>query len=285
MTTHVIQTWAYVGKLLDLWMYLDYAMSGMNDPALKAVVLSRWMEGIPEMLRDEQYVDKAAVTPEVFEQFVSGAEERIRAGYVKKLEDSQRTVLNLHLVMMCTTLELYFEHVFMILFRAQRGTLLALSSDKTITLKEFMDSGSYEKVDELFVSRTTDRILRAGTKEVLRSFAKIGIETSTIFSWSTFNEKIKEQFATWNDANLHSVFEERHSIVHDNVMPISNVGDLRMRRVFFQNIVLNIGRQCWKKFHSHGVILDMHDDLRKAIAASGGDPNTYPPPPKGDALL
>jgi hypothetical protein len=131
-----------------------------------------------------------------------------------------------------------------------------------------------------FVQKTTDHIIREGSKEVLKAFDTIGIETVDVFSWKDFTEEVQLRFADWNDVKLYDIFQERHSIVHDNATPLQSIEDLLLRKDFFTKIMLNISLKTWHKFHEYGVILDAHEHMRAAIKASGGDPSTYPPPPK-----
>ena len=92
-------------------------------------------------------------------------------------------------------------------------------------------------------------------------------------------EEVQVRFAGWDGKKLNSIFEERHSVVHNNTIPLRSIEELLLRKDFFTKIILNISMLAWHKFYKYGVILDSHDKIRTAIKASGGDPTTYPPPP------
>jgi hypothetical protein len=117
-------------------------------------------------------------------------------------------------------------------------------------------------------------------REILKAFDTIGIETSRVFSWVDFTEEVQLKFAHWNDQKLVEIFDERHSIVHDNAMLLQSIEQLLLRQDFFTKLILNIGIQTWRKFHRYGVILEQHELVRRQIKTSGGDPTSYPPPPK-----
>ncbi|MGB2770240.1 MAG: hypothetical protein WBC88_10990, partial [Candidatus Zixiibacteriota bacterium] len=68
--------------------------------------------------------------------------------------------------------------------------------------------------------------------------------------------------------------------VHDNAMPLQSVEQLLLRQEFFTKIILNLSIKTWHKFYKYGVILEHHELVRRQIRASGGDPTSYPPPPK-----
>jgi len=129
-----------------------------------------------------------------------------------------------------------------------------------------------------FKNKYIEHITRQGTKEILNAFNLIGIKTDSLFSWSNFTDEIQKQFASWDEKILIKIFNERHSIVHDNLYPINNVQELFIRKDFFKNIILNLSVETWHKFYKYSVILDSHEHIRNAIKASGGNPDSYPPP-------
>ena len=278
--THVIETISFIGKLSDVYLFLDYALNAMDDPLVQKKALSKWMKGVPEMLRDERLLNKAAFPEKEFEGLVLRAEEGMKESYIKKFNESKKVVLNLSLVVMCTVMELFFEHVFNLICKANSRALLCLSKDKNITLEQFLTYATYDAALNEFIQKTTDHIIREGTKEVLKAFNNIGMKTAEIFSWDMFTEDVQIHFADWKDAKLFDIFQERHSIVHNNAMPIQSIEDLLLRQEFFTKIILNISVQTWHKFYKYGVILDYHEQIRRSIKAKGGDPSSYPLPPK-----
>ena len=280
MKTRVIETMLFVSKLSDVYLFLDYALNAMDEPIVKKKSLTKWMGGIADLVRDARFIKKGVLSEKEFEAYALRAEEGIKESYVRKFNDSKKTVLNLSLVMMCTVLELFFEHVFAVIFKANSQTLLSLSKDKNITVEQFLKHSTYDDVLDRFMQKSTDHIIRQGTKEILKAFDSIGIKTNRVFSWSHFTEEVQLKFADWNSEKLCEIFAERHSIVHDNAMPLRSLEELLLRQDFFTKIILNISIQTWNKFYKYAVILDFHDQMRKSIKASGGDPTSYPPPPK-----
>lgn len=280
MQTHVIETFLYTGKLSDVYLFLDYALNAMEEPTVRQKALLKWMNGVPDLVRDERFVNKTALSEKDFETFAQQVEESFKESYLKKFNESKITVLNLSLVMMCTVLELFFEHVLSLILRANPKTLLTLSKDKNISVEQFLKKTTYDDVLNEFIEKTTDHIIRQGTIDTLKAFDSIGIKTSNVFSWANFTEEVQLGFAGWDEKKLNDIFHERHSIVHDNAIPLHSVDDLLLRKDFFTKIILNVSIQAWHKFYKYGIILDAHEQMRMAIKASGGDPTSYPPPPK-----
>lgn len=279
MKTYIVEAFTFTGKLSDVYLFLDYALNAMEEPTVQQKSLSKWMNGVPELVRDERFLNKTTFSEKDLEAFALRAEEAFKESYLRKFNESTVTVLNLSLVMICTVLELFFEHVLSLIFRANSRTLLTLSKDKNISVEQFLKSSTYDDVLSEFIKKTTDHIMRQGTMDILKAFDNIGMKTNEIFSWANFTEEVQVRFAGWDGKKLNSIFEERHSIVHNNAIPLRSIEELLLRKDFFTKIIINISMLAWHKFYKYGVILDSHDKIRTAIKASGGDPTTYPPPP------
>lgn len=278
MKTYIVEAFTFTGKLSDVYLFLDYALNAMKEPTVQQKSLSKWMNGVPELVREERFLNKTAFSEKDLEAFALRAEEAFKESYLRKFNESTVTVLNLSLVMICTVLELFFEHILSLIFRANSRTLLTLSKDKNISVEQFIKSSTYDDVLSEFIKKTTDHVMRQGTMDILKAFDNIGMKTNEIFSWANFTEEVQVRFAGWDGKKLNSIFEERHSVVHNNTIPLRSIEELLLRKDFFTKIILNISMLAWHKFYKYGVILDSHDKIRTAIKASGGDPTTYPPP-------
>ena len=257
----------------------------MEYPDVKRRSLQKWMNGIPSLVRDERFINKA-LPKEQLEKFALKAEEQIKESYLNKFNNSNKIILNMSLVMICTVMEMFFEHIFLTIMNANPQTLLTLSKDRNITLEQLLKFNDYDKVLDHFKEKYIEHITRQGTKEILNAFDSVGIKTNSLFSWSDFTDEVQKQFASWNDKTLIDIFNERHSIVHDNLYPINDIQEFVLRKDFFTKIILNLSVETWHKFYKYGVILDSHELIRNAVKAEGGDPNSYPPPPRiGEGVL
>lgn len=80
--THVIETISFIGKLSDVYLFLDYALNAMDDPLVKKSALAKWMRGVPEMVRDEKLIKKGTFSEKEFEAFVLRAEQGMKESYI-----------------------------------------------------------------------------------------------------------------------------------------------------------------------------------------------------------
>lgn len=278
MKTHVVKTFEYIGKFSDICLFLDYSLNAMEYPDVKRRSLQKWMNGIPDLVRNERFINKD-LPKEQLEKFALKAEEQIKESYLKKFNDCNKIILNMSLVMICTVMEMFFEHIFLIIMNANPQTLLTLSKDRNITLEQVLKFNDYDKILDHFKEKYVEYITRQGTKEILNAFDSVGIKTNSIFSWSNCTDEVQKQFASWNDKKLIDIFNERHSIVHDNHYPINNVQEFILRNDFFKIIIGKLSIEIRYKFYKYGVILDSDEIMRNAIKASGGDPDSYSPLP------
>jgi hypothetical protein len=269
----------YIGKLSDISLFLDFAAGSMQDADVKARALGKWMSGIDDFFMDDRFF-KQSVTQEQRQEFIAKRVQAIRDSYLKKFDDGGRIVLNMGLVMSCTILELFFEHVFFTLLDANPKTLLSLSEEKTITLQQLVQASTLNDAIQSIKEKSVDQIIRKGTKTILDKLDFIGIKTAAIFSWEHFKEDVKVRFQSWDENKLIDIFNERHAIVHDNSYSINNMDEYLLRKEFFDKIISSLSLLIWKKFYTYGVILDSHQKIREALQAEGKDPSNYPPPPE-----
>jgi hypothetical protein len=149
-----------MGKLSDVYLFLDYTLNAMEEPIVKQKALQKWIDGTLALVRDQRFIRKAAVPEKEFEAAVLQAEEAVKESYVRKFNDSRKTILNLSLVMMCTVMELFFEHVFAVIFKANSQALLSLSKEKNITLEQLLKHATYDDVLNGFIRKTIDTTIR-----------------------------------------------------------------------------------------------------------------------------
>ena len=260
----MVEAFGFMNKLTDVNLFLDYALSAMEEPIVRDKALLKRMKGIPELLRDGRLIAKESHSEAELKTFAESAEERIKESYLNKFNRSKVTVLNLSLVMICTVLELFFEHILSLIFEAKPETLLTISRERNISLEQFLKSSTYDDVLKSFINKTTEQITRQGTMDILSVFDRIGVRKDMIFSWINYTDEAQGRFAGWNGEKLKSIFEERHSIVHEYKSPLLSVEELLIRNEFFMKIILNISILVGNKFYKHGIILDSQDQIRKA---------------------
>jgi hypothetical protein len=275
MKTYIIETFGFTGKLTDVYLFLDFALTGIKDNQVQKKALAKWMKAAPEIARDHRFVNKENFPGQDLEKVALGIEETVRNNYIVQFQHSQLTVLNLSLVMICTVLELFFEHVLTLIYTAQPKALLSFSKDKGILLEQFLKSSTYDGVLEEFIKKTTDQVIRQGTMEILKAFSVVGIKTKSIFSWETFTDEVQNRFFGWDEQKLNSIFLDRHSVVHDNALALQSVDDFFLGMEFFEKIILNISFLVHEKFGKYGVIMDFQDTLRRSVTVS--NPETYVP--------
>jgi hypothetical protein len=142
---YYIQLFKYASELVDIVMFVDFSINAFRTPAIRERELQKWMDGVPSMVRDRS-IYKDGLSEKEIEDFAKQSEKRIEHAYRMKFNSFELLSVNLGLVMMCTIMEGFFEHVLRIVFDANPKTLLTLSEEKNLTLKRLLDFYTYEEV-------------------------------------------------------------------------------------------------------------------------------------------
>jgi hypothetical protein len=81
---------------------------------------------------------------------------------------------------------------------------------------------------------------------------------------------VQERFSGWDEEKLKNIFLDRHSIVHNNALPIQSIEELLLRQEFFLKIILNISFLAQYNFYKYGVILDLQGQVNKTKEDESG---------------
>jgi hypothetical protein len=196
-----------------------------------------------------------------FQELTAMVENRMKEGYLKKFRNGRIVVLNMSLVMLCTVMELFFEHAFKTIFLAKPETLLIFSKDKNLMLKQILDFKTYNGIIEEFRNKCIDDIICQETKKILEAFNSLGIKSVEIFSRHELTAEAQERLKSMDKNTLIETFNKRHSIVHDNTTPVANLDEFLLIKDFFEKIIMNVSLLCHRKFKEYGLILDFHEIL------------------------
>jgi hypothetical protein len=253
--TYTLQTFAYLNKLSDVTLFLIYSRNCFGNPFIKEEELKKLMDGVPELFKTEGLYKKD-LSPEQIEELAKGYEKRMADSFREKLNKSKEVVYNLGLVMLCTIVEMFLDHLLETIFSANPNTLLIISKEKNIALERFFGFKTYEEVLQDFKNKYLNHFNRQGIEIKLQDFQKLGIKLDKIFSWDKFEESVQKSLAGSDQNTLIGVFNKRHSIVHNNLYPIEYLDEVLMMKDFFQKIIINLSIATFEKFKEYGVILD-----------------------------
>lgn len=255
MDTYTLQTFAYLNKLSDVTLFLIYSRNCFENPFIKEEELKKLMDGVPELVRTEGLY-KEDLSAEQIEELATEYEKRMADSFREKLNKSKKVVYNLGLVMLCTIVEMFLDHLLETIFDANPKTLLIISKEKNIALERFLRFETYEEVLQDFKNKYLNHFNRQGIEVKLQDLQKLGIKMEKIFSWVKFDESVQKSLAGSDQNTLIAVFNKRHSIVHNNLYPIAYLDEVLIMKDFFEKIIVNFSIATFQKFKKHGVILD-----------------------------
>jgi hypothetical protein len=151
-------------------------------------------------------------------------------------EPAKELLLNLGLVMLCTQLELFINHLVDVVLAVEPRRLMDLASDKQMTAKEIVELGEYDRILQRLRDKVIDEIDREGTrgkfvKQLGERLGLIGADQIKIAP--TFEGLRPGVFKEWDLERLVAVFEQRHGIVHRGELSVSDLDYLEKVGLFF----------------------------------------------------
>jgi hypothetical protein len=217
--TYTLQTFEYLNKLSEVSLFLTYSKRCLENPLVREKELQELMAGVPELVRTEGLYKKD-LSREQIEELATDYEKGMADSFREKLNKSKKVVYNLGLVMLCTVVEMFLDHLLETIFDANPKTLLTISKEKNIALERFLRFETYEEVLQDFKNKYLNHFNRQGIEIKLQDFQQLGIRSEKIFSWDKFEKSVQKSLAEFDQNTLIGVFNKRHSIVHNNLYPI-----------------------------------------------------------------
>jgi hypothetical protein len=249
---HIIRCFDFANRLLEISVFIDHSLSGIQNQGVRDGVLKRWMNGVPELIRDRKLYEK-----EPPEEWFKETERKMQESFAKKLEKSGLLILNISLVMLCTIVEIFLDHVLRTIFDANPRTLLSISPYKNITLEEFLNFKDYNDILENFKDKYLEHFNRQGIEKKLEVMYSLGLKKEILFSWRVLDDEAQKRFKGIDDRLLIDIFDKRHSIVHKNALPITAFEEQLLKiKDFFSKVILNFGFEAAEQFKSYGIITD-----------------------------
>jgi len=148
-------------------------------------------------------------------------------------------LLNLGLVMLCTQLELFLNHLIDIILRAEPRRLMDLASEKGLSGREIIELGDYHSVMRRLRDKVIDEIDRAGTREKFeKHYGKRFrlLQPCQIRLSQSYRSVSSNAPENWDLGTLVEVFDQRHEIVHEGALPVRHPDYLQGVGFFFNSI-------------------------------------------------
>jgi hypothetical protein len=229
-----IMTVRYLGRLTDTFIFITDLLD-VYEVARKQMV-TRKMHGIPDMLKEY-------VKPQTPKEGIDFLTKAVEVQFEKKVRQYEPWLLNQGLVMLCTILDVFFEHALEVIFTKHVQLMYRPDEARNIHLKTVVELGSIEAVVADFRQREVRRFGFLDIDKRLQYLeSRCKIPTKDIFDWASYTPEVQQQFKDWNTNKLQKIFEDRHSVVHVDKLPLTKRVELEEIKEFFDKIVLNLSR-------------------------------------------
>jgi hypothetical protein len=215
---------------------------------LKELLLAPKIELVREMTKDlqELYDMSKKLTPEF--QFPDPV-KKLAEEFRKHIDNYPQIVINQTLSILCSLFETFLINCLAAIFEKKPETIITLSEQKEIQLRDIIELGDYDRIIEIFKAKTLRSFSRASTIDQFEKyFKKLSFSIDALFDFSNRPLDIRTTYTGWGLKRLGSIFDGRHEIVHNGGKPLANLTDLHIRKVFFDHITVNISRAIKEKF-------------------------------------
>lgn len=238
-----IREFTYLFRLTDTLIFVNDLLD-VHEAAKKQMV-GRKMRGLPEIILP--YV-KPGLPKEAIDFIMKAMELQ----FEKKVTQYEPWLLNQGLVMLCTTLDVFLEHVLDVIFRGKVELLYHHEESRRLQLKNIVALGSAEAV---VADVRRKEVRRFGHQDINKRLqyleSRCGIPVAKVFDWSASTAEAREQFSDWDLRKLNGIYEDRHAVVHSDKLPLTKRSELEQIKEFFDKIVLN----------ASGAAKEAHDGL------------------------
>jgi hypothetical protein len=239
-TIPMVRDFSFLGRMTDTFLFVSdlLAVLRVGGPH----IVRHKMQGIPEMMRE-------FVVPEVSGDALDFLTKAMQTQFEEKVRQYEPWLVNQGVVMLCTLLDVYWEDTLDAIFRKQVQLLYRPDEARTIDLRQVVELGSVEAVVTDFRQREVRRFGFLDTEKRLDYMeSRCKIERAAIFDWSHFTEDAQKELKDHNAKSLKRIYDDRHSIVHADRLPLRTLADLEPIKNFFDKVLLNIAREAVARY-------------------------------------
>jgi hypothetical protein len=129
-------------------------------------------------------------------------------------EPSKELVYNLSLVMLCTEVEIFLEHLIDVILMKDPRRLKDIASQKQLTAAELVDLKDYDNVMREVRRKAIKEIINSNTRDVFVKHLgnRIGLFEEKELVWKNARRK-------WGLSEIEAAWKARHEIVHEGRLP------------------------------------------------------------------
>lgn len=245
-STKGIPTIEFIDKLHDAFGLVRDGSTALN--AFKPNLLRQKQE-ITEEIINNPSIFKEGVSSKDLESAKSLIREALRKKDEEKIANYSILLINQGLVMLCSIFEIFLIESLSQILSQKPQIMLGVAIEKEIKLNDILDLKSYDAIIRSFQAKVIIRFDRASIKEKFEFIDKqLGINKLSFFDWSMYSEQVKEELKSWDFSTLIQIFDQRHEVVHNDLLPMKHIEELAKVFDFFQKLILNSSVLFRKKF-------------------------------------
>jgi hypothetical protein len=229
----------FLSRLIDSYVFIEDLLRVLRP--VQAQLVNHKMTGVPELVR--KYT-----APTLPEDTLTFLDKVMEVQFKKKVAQYESRVLNQGLVMLCTVLDVFLEHVVDVIYTAKVPLMYRPDDARKLNLQEVVKLGSVEAVLSDFRSKEVRRFGHLGsTKRLEYLSSRCQLDGTAFFDWARFNDHVQQELRGFDSKRLHRIFDDRHSVVHNDKLPVFTLKDLETTKELFEKLMLNIMHEAQRK--------------------------------------
>ncbi len=182
--------------------------------------------------------------------------------YFRPTEVAKPMILSFALVSFATEFEVFISQLVRCILDREPRLLKSLGPEKTLTVTEVCDLGSYERV----VGRLQEKIVKEITDSNPRTMLlhhlgkRLGLFSAEEFAYDVRKSGLYKLFqdrnldvtkirpARWGITEVEQVFRTRHAIVHEGQLPVTDLSDIESISTVFSWAETFLALRAFRKF-------------------------------------
>ena len=234
----------HLERLFDCSSAINYAVDAVGQNREKlADFMSR---GVPEILHNKEiWKDPESNETAHYREEI---QEKLEAANRRRVGRFIQILVNQSVVLMCSVLDVYFNHVLDIVSKVEPKTLITLSPDRKILLQEFLHHSSYDANVDAVREKELSKFDYESLDEKFKKFRKLGINDDAVFDASRISEEALKRLSGFNLDTLRHAYDSRHEIVHRSALPIDSMAAAALLTELFQHTMFGLAIAASEKF-------------------------------------
>jgi DNA-binding Xre family transcriptional regulator len=249
----------YSGRLSRIALFVKFVMGAIAEFEVSLPERESFKKGQLDLIEGFQMMLEALENAPVMDpkEFAKA----VRSAFVIS-ERSRQLVCNLSLVMLCTEMEIFIEHLIDVILTKEPRRLKDLASAKQLSVAELMDCEDYDAVLRSLRRKVSKEVTDSSTRDMFLKHLgqRFGLFSEQELSYLRYGDQENIKLK-WGIAEIEQAYATRNKIVHE--------GQLVANEDFFYTVLAGFlwltAFLSWKAQKKYNLTVDSREILASWI--------------------